>query len=345
MNKTALKNFAIYSREKLIKDIGDKARLIGIREDGISDPLSQSTLDMKAFDIGEKDPYRIYGEDLKKYEKLIEELEKREKGSDYNTAYNSLIEEIAYTWFNRIIAIRFMEVNNYMPDRMRVLSSGREGVREPEFVTYYRDTDIGISEVEFKNLDRLKLDGSNRAMEELFQILFIKQCNALNTNLPELFEKTDDYAELLLNISYEDPQGIIRKLIDDIGEEPFDVSETGQIEIIGWLYQYYNTVPKEEVDAAKKKVDKNTLPAKTQLFTPEWIVKYMVENSLGRLWIERKMAIGTDKTEEELAKEYGWKYYLPEAEQIEEVKIQLKDIREDRKELKIEDIKFMDPSM
>ena len=345
MNKTALRNFAIYSREKLIKDIEDKARLIGVREEGISDPLPQSTKDMKVFSIGEKDTYRIDGEDLKKYEKLIKELEKRQEEGDYNTAYNTLIEEVAYTWFNRIIAIRFMEVNNYMPDRMRVLSSGREGVREPEFVTHYRDTDIGIREEEFKNLDRLKLDGSNKAMEELFRILFIKQSNALNTNLPELFEKTDDYAELLLNISYEDPQGVVRKLIEDIGEEPFNISESGQIEIIGWLYQYYNTVPKAEVDAAKKKVDKNTLPAKTQLFTPEWIVKYMVQNSLGRLWIERKMAIGTDKTEEELAKEYGWKYYLPEAEQIEEVEIQLKNTREDRKELKIEDIKFIDPSM
>ncbi|MGO1468599.1 MAG: BREX-1 system adenine-specific DNA-methyltransferase PglX [Tissierella sp.] len=345
MNKTALKNFAIYSREKLIKDIEDKARLIGISEEGIADPLPQSTKDMKIFNIGEKDTYRIEGGDVKRYEKLVKEIEKRQEEDDYKTAYTTLVEEIAYIWFNRIIAIRFMEVNNYMPDKLRILSSGREGVREPEFVSRYRDTDIGISEEEFERLDRLKLDGSNKAMEELFQFLFIKQSNALNKQLPELFEKTDDYAELLVNISYEDPQGVIAKLIEDIGEEPFDISETGQIEIIGWLYQYYNTVPKEEVDASKKKVDKNTLPAKTQLFTPEWIVKYMVENSLGRLWIERKIAIGNDKTEEELAKEYGWKYYLPEAEQVEVVKIELKDLREDRKDLKIEDIKFMDPSM
>ncbi|NLW22229.1 MAG: BREX-1 system adenine-specific DNA-methyltransferase PglX, partial [Tissierellia bacterium] len=153
---------------------------------------------------------------------------------------------------------------------------------------------------------------------------------------------------LLLTISYTDPEGVVYKLIEDLGEEPFDINKTGQIEVIGWLYQYYNTVPKEEVDAAvkkNKKVDKNTLPAKTQLFTPEWIVKYMVQNSLGRLWIERKIAMGSSKSEEELAKEYGWEYYLPEAEQTEEVKVELKNIRKDRKNLRVEDIKFIDPSM
>lgn len=348
MDKTELKNFAMYSREKLIKDIENKAEFIGIKKEGINDPLPQSTKDMLIFDIGEMETHKIYGEDVRKYKKLIEELKKRDEESDYKTAYKTLIEEVAYTWFNRIIAIRFMEVNNYMPDKMRVLSSGKEGVREPEFVTYYRDTDIGIKEEEFEKLDELKLDGSAKAMEELFQFMFIKQCNALNKNLPKLFEKTDDYAELLLNISYTDPEGVVYKLIEDIGEEPFNIEETGQIEIIGWLYQYYNTELKAEVDAAvkkNKKVDKNTIPAKTQLFTPQWIVKYMVQNSLGRLWIERKIAIGTDKTEKELAKEYGWEYYLPEAEQVEEVKVELKNTRKDRKNLKVEDITFLDPSM
>lgn len=319
MNKTALKNFAIYSREKLIKDIEDKARLIGVGEEGIADPLPQSTKDMKVFSIGEKDTYRIDGEDLKKYEKLIKELEKRQEEGDYNTAYNTLIEEVAYTWFNRIIAIRFMEVNNYMPDRMRVLSSGREGVREPEFVTHYRDTDIGIREEEFKNLDRLKLDGSAKAMEELFQFLFIKQSNALNKTLPELFEKTDDYAELLLNISYEDPQGVVRKLIEDIGEKPFDISESGQIEIIGWLYQYYNEIPRDMViNIYKGNVKKEDIPAATQLFTTEWVVKYMVENSLGKYWLERNP---NSKIKDHM------KYLMPgDIETIDE-KISLEDIK------------------
>lgn len=352
MDKLALKNFAIYFREKLMKDIKNKAKLIGITEEDIKNPLPQSDTDMKVFNIGETDTYRISGGNVKKYNRLIEELKKREKGLDYKTAYKTLIEEIAYIWFNRIISIRFMEVNNYMPDKMRVLSSGREGVREPEFIIYYRDTDIGITEEEFKKLDELKLDGSVKAVDELFQFMFIKQCNALNKNLSELFGEIYDYAELLLNISYTDPEGVIYKLVEDIGEEPFDIEKTGQVETIGWLYQYYNTVPKADADISKKKVDKNTLPAKTQLFTPEWIVKYMVQNTLGRLWIERKMAIGTDKTEEQLAKEYGWKYYLPETEQAEKIKAKFKNIggnkkhlKRDRKHLKIEDIKFIDPSM
>ncbi len=288
MDKTALKNFAMYSREKLIEDIKSKAILVGITEEGINDPLPQSTNDMNVFDIGEIETHKIYGEDVKRYGKLIKELEKREVESDYKTAYKTLVEEIAYTWFNRIIAIRFMEVNNYMPDKIRVLSSGKEGVREPEFITYYRDTDIGITEEEFKKLDELKLDGSSKAMEKLFQFMFIKQCNALNKNLPELFEKTDDYAELLLNISYNDPEGVVYKLIENIGEGPFNIEETGQIEIIGWLYQYYNEVPRDQViNIYKGNVKKEDIPAATQLFTTQWVVKYMVENSLGKYWLER----------------------------------------------------------
>lgn len=319
MDKTALKNFAIYAREKLIKDIEDKARLIGIKEERIVEPLSQSTKDMKVFAIGQNDTYRIVGHDVIKYEKLIQELDKRTKEENYQTAYKTLIEEVAYTWFNRIIAIRFMEVNDYMPDRLRILSSERDGVKEPEFVTNYRDTDIGISEEEFEYLDKLKLDGSNKAMEEIFKILFIKQCNALNTNLPDLFERTDDYAELLLNISYEDPQGVVRKLLDDIGEEPFDISKNGQIEIIGWLYQYYNEVPRDKViNIYKGNVKKEDIPAATQLFTTEWVVKYMVENSLGKYWLERNPK---SKIKEDM------NYLMPgEIETIEE-KISPEDIK------------------
>lgn len=319
MDKTALKNFAIYAREKLIKDIQDKARLIGITEEGIIDPLPQSTDDLKIFHIGERDTYKISGDDVRKYEKLVKELRKREKESDYKTAYKTLIEEVAYTWFNRITAIRFMEVNNYMPDRMRVLSSGRKGVREPEFITYYRDTDIGITEEEFERLDELKLDGSKEAMDEMFQFMFIKQCNALNDYLPELFEKTDDYAELLLTISYTDPEGVVYKLIEDLGEEPFDINKTGQIEVIGWLYQYYNEELRDQViNIYKRNIKKEDIPAATQLFTTQWVVKYMVENSLGRYWLERNP---NSKLKEKM------KYLMPgEIEHIEE-RISPKDIK------------------
>ena len=168
---------------------------------------------------------------------------------------------------------------------MRVLSSG-ERVNEPEFVTHYEDTSLDFKDKEREQLASWKLDGSATAMENMFQLLFIKQCNALHENLPELFEKTNDYAELLLTISYNDPNGVLYKLVHDIPEEYFNIESedgNGQVEIIGWMYQYYNTERKDEVFSRPKsaKIQKEDIPAATQLFTPDWIVRYMVENSLG----------------------------------------------------------------
>lgn len=351
INKTAIKNFAVYSRNKLIQDIKNKAALIGITESDIKEPLSSSTGNIQLFDIGMQEPYRIEGKAIDQRNALIQELKSREKDSAYEIAYETLIEEVAYTWFNRIIAIRFMEVNNYMPDRMRVLSSGVEGINEPEFLTHVFETKFEFSKEEKNRIIELKTDGSNLAMDELFQFLFIKQCNALNTNLPELFEKTNDYTELLLTVSYNDVDGVISKLVQEVPEEDFDVTSLnghGQVEIIGWFYQYYNTDPKSIVDKAvksKKKVNKFQLPAKTQLFTPDWIVKYMVENSLGRLWIEKLHSSGDKRSEEEIASQFGWQYYLPEAEQVEDVGIYLGKIRKERSTLSVEDITFIDPAM
>jgi hypothetical protein len=350
MDKTVLKNFAIYARNKLIQEIKNKASMIGITEKGIQPPLPESTQDMLVFDIKAVETYKIYDEEVKQYKKLIEELNKRKDNSDHNTAYNTLIEEVAYTWFNRLIAIRFMEVNNYLPDKMRVLSSGRDGVNEPEFVTYYQDTSLNFTDRELEQLSNWKIDGSATAMEKMFHLLFIKQCNALNENLPELFEKTNDYAELLLTISYIDEEGVLYKLVNEIPEEYFDIESengNGQVEIIGWMYQYYNTERKDEVFSRpkSKKIQKEDIPAATQLFTPDWIVRYMVENSLGRLWIEKLIASGDDRSERKIAEEFNWKYYIPEAEQSLEVKEQLIEIRKDRKNVQIEDIKFIDPAM
>lgn len=350
INKAAIKNFAVYSRNKLIKDIKNKAALIGITESGIKEPLS-SAGNIQLFDIGTQEPYRIEGKAIEQRNALIRELKSREKDSAYETIYKALIEEVAYTWFNRIIAIRFMEVNNYMPDRMRVLSSGVERINEPEFITHVFETSFEFSEEEKHHIIELKTDGSNLAMDELFQYLFIKQCNALNDSLPELFEKTNDHTELLLTVSYNDVEGVIYKLVHDVPETDFDVNSengNGQVEIIGWMYQYYNTEPKSAVDKdvkAKKKVSKFQLPAKTQLFTPDWIVKYMVENSLGRIWIEKLLINGDSRTEKEIAEEFRWKYYLPEPKQEEAVEAYLREERKDRKNLSIEDIKFLDPAM
>lgn len=292
MDKTVLKNFAIYARNKLIQDIKNKASMIGITAKGIQAPLPESTSDMLVFDIKAVETYKIYGREVQQYGKLIAELKKREANEDYKTAYTTLIEEVAYTWFNRMIAIRFMEVNNYLPDKMRVLSSGREGVNEPEFVTHYEDTSLHFNDKEREQLADWKIDGSATAMDNMFQLLFIKQCNALHENLPELFEETNDYAELLLTISYNDPNGVLYKLVHDIPEEYFDIESedgNGQVEIIGWMYQYYNTERRDEVIniIGKKTVKKADIPAATQLFTTDWVVRYMVDNSLGKYWLER----------------------------------------------------------
>lgn len=292
MDKSVLKNFAIYARNKLIHDTITKASMLGITEEGIENPLPESNHDMKAFDIGAIETFKIYGKEVEQYNRLVGELKERAENSEYKTAYDGLIEEVAYTWFNRLIAIRFMEVNGYMPDRMRVLSSGREGVNEPEFVTNYFDTSLDFTDEELAKLEEWQADGSAEAMENMFHLLFIKQCNALNENLPELFEKTDDYSELLLTISYNDPDGVVYKLVHDIPEEYFDIESkdgNGQVEIIGWLYQYYNTERRDEVISVlgKKRVKKQDIPAATQLFTTDWVVRYMVDNSLGKYWLER----------------------------------------------------------
>lgn len=350
MDKTILKKFAIDARNQLIEEIRNKAALIGITEEGIHSSLPKSTSDLLLFDIGTVDPYILKGKEIRQYHRLVNELKQREENTNYETAYETLIEEIAYTWFNRLIAIRFMEVNNYMPNRMRVLSSGIDGVNEPELVTNYLDSGLDLTQEDLQQLAEWQLDGSARSMDHMFQFLFIKQANALNENLPELFERTDDYAELLLTISYNNPEGVLYKLVHGVPEEYFDVETEdghGQVEIIGWLYQYYNTEKKDEVFARpkSKKIPKEDIPAVTQLFTPDWIVQYMVQNSLGRLWIEKLLAEGDNRTEKEIAESFNWKYYIPEAEQELEVQKELIEIRADRKNLQLEEITFMDPAM
>ncbi|HZK22815.1 MAG TPA: restriction endonuclease, partial [Atopostipes sp.] len=255
------------------------------------------------------------------------------KQSDYATAYKNVIEEVAYTWFNRLIAIRFMEVNDYLPTRIRVLSSENDGKAEPDLVTHALEANLDYSAYEKDRIIQLKLDNK---LDELFRMLFIKQCNSLNSNLPELFEKTSDYTEILLNVSFTDKEGVVYHLVHDISEDDFNVSKEGQVEIIGWLYQYYNTEPKDETFALLKKnvkITKERIPAATQLFTPDWIVRYMVENSLGRLWLEGHP---NDELKE------NWEYYLDETEQEDDVQKHLDKIREEYKTIKPEDIKVIE---
>ena len=285
MNKTAIKNFAIWARNKLIADISYKAGLLGITEKGIKSPLPQSTHTVQFFDIGTKEPSSVTGVEIQQRKKLVEEIERKAKQSDYSTAYKNVIEEVAYTWFNRLIAIRFMEVNDYLPTRIRVLSSEGIGKAEPDLVTHALEANLDYSAYEKDRIIQLKHENK---LDELFRLLFIKQCNALNANLPELFEKTSDYTELLLNVSFTDKEGIVYHLINDIAEDDFNVSKEGQVEIIGWLYQYYNEERKNNViNINKGSIKKDDIPAATQLFTTDWVVRYMVDNSLGRYWVER----------------------------------------------------------
>ncbi|MDE7311389.1 MAG: BREX-1 system adenine-specific DNA-methyltransferase PglX [Eubacterium sp.] len=343
MDKTAIKNFSIWARNKLIADITYKAGLLGITGEGIKEALPQSTRDAEFYDIGTKEPYAIHGEEMKQRKELVNVIRKKETQLEYKDAYRNVIEEVAYTWFNRLISIRFMEVNDYMPAHIRVLSSESGTKLEPDLVTTPFDTEIEFTQQETEYIMQMKNDNQ---VDALFRFLFIKQCNALNAYLPKLFEKTSDYTELLLNVSVTDQDGIVYHLTHDIKEDDFNISKigedgkpTGQVEIIGWMYQYYNTEPKDEAFALLKKnvkITKERIPAATQLFTPDWIVRYMVENSVGRLWLE-------GHENEELKK--GWNYYLDEAEQEADVEEQLKAIREEYKNIKPEEIKVIDPCM
>ena len=332
MNKTAIKNFAIWARNKLIADVSYDARLIGITEDGIAKPLPQSFGGTQFFDIGTAEPYSISGEAVRQRDKLIEVIQQKEKDTDYKTAYQYVIEEVAYTWFNRLIAIRFMEVNDYLPSHIRVLSS-ESGKLEPDLVTTPFDAELPFTAEEEAQIFQLKQDNK---LDEVFRILFLKQCNALNEILPALFEKTKNYTELLLSLSVIDQDGVVYHLIHDIPEDDFNIERGGQVEIIGWLYQYYNTEPKAAAFAKNGKITKEEIPAVTQLFTPDWIVRYMVENSLGRLWVEGHPDCGLKE---------NWKYYLEEAQQESEVQAKLAEIRKEYAALNPEDIKLIDPCM
>ena len=343
MDKTAIKNYAIWARTKLIEDIKYKASLLGITEKGIADALPQSTTQEQYFDIGTREPYAIRGVQIAQRRSLVEAIKKKAQESDYLTAYNSIIEEVAYTWFNRFIAVRFMEVNDYLPCKIRVLSAV-DGRQEPDIVQNPFDAKLDYTSAEEELISQHQM---NNEGDKLFNMLFVKVCNDLSKVLPQLFEAEQDYTELLLNISYTDQDGLIYKLVHDIPEDNFDVNAVdeegkpvGQVEIIGWLYQYYNTEPKNETFALLKKnvkITKERIPSATQLFTPDWIVRYMVENSLGRLWYEGHPESADLKEE--------WKYYLDEAQQEEAVQAEIAKLKEEYAKLRPEDIKVIDPCM
>lgn len=309
MNKNAIKNFAVSARIMLIQAVTQKAFEYEITENGKNDP-SQAAVNGQSLTSAEQSQRA----------QLIAQIQAK--------GFASTMEEAAYTWFNRFIALRFMEVNNYLPSHTRIFSD-EDGNFKPEVLT---------------DAVNLEIDGLDKALvlelleqqknEQLYQYIIITQCNALNEGLPEMFERIGGWTELLFpkNLLRED--SVIAHMVKDIPESDWN----DQVQIIGWLYQYYNSEPKDKVFANLKKnvkISAADIPAATQLFTPDWIVRYMVENSLGRLWTE-----GHGKTENA-----NWKYYLEEAEQEDSVKSELENLRAAYREIQPEQIKIIDPCM
>lgn len=284
MDKRAINNFAVKARRDLIRDITNKLGLLGIDEAGIQEKRAESTAEIEYY--GEL-AYEISGDDIRLRRELVSHLKSR-VADDWNTVLQDFIEEVAYTWFNRIIAIRFMEVNDYLPSKTRVLSS-ENGRTEPDILTEAFDIEDDLHGFNSNQRALLAKALDTEIPEDLdkaYTMLFIKQANALNDNLPYLFERTSDYMQLLFTPSYHD--GVIKDLIDVIPENDFDVQLEGQVEIIGWLYQYYNEEPHNAVvNINGGTVKTNDIPAATQLFTTDWVVRYMVDNSLGKYYLER----------------------------------------------------------
>lgn len=349
MNKNAIKKFAIEARKKLIDSVTDKAGMLGITEKSCSEPITKGP-DFEVYQTVAGTEVTLNKRQCEQRRRLVSQIESR--------GFEAVVEEVAYTWFNRICAIRFMEVNDYLPNRVRVLSSEKEGKMEPDLVTQAPDVDLNLTAQEKEEIINWKMSGTSDDTDKMYCKLFLKQCHQLHNILPGLFEADSDYMELLFGISYTNKDDVIYMLVNQetgIPEADFNVSTldeegnpTGQVEIIGWLYQYYNTELKDDTFAKLKKnvkITKERIPAATQLFTPGWIVRYMVENSVGRIWIEHLRAVDPSTDEKATAEKLGWKYYLPEAEQEESVNVKLAEIRATYKDLKPTDITCIDPCM
>lgn len=343
MEKAPIKKFAVEARKKLKADVTFQLERYGITEKGIVEPQTSTDKEL-VFDLGNGNVQTIRGvRAVNQYKNLAAHVRGFYTADEPKKELEQFIEEIAYTWFNRLIAIRFMEVNRYLP--VRVLSSEITGQKLPDLVKAPFSGDLEFTEDEKKRI--FELQDANKE-DDLFRFLFFKQCNDLSRILPRLFEDLDgsnSFSELLIVLSFNDPNGVVYRLVNEVDERWFDIHATdedgkpiGQVQIIGWMYQYYNTEPKDKVFADLKKnikISKQNIPAATQLFTPDWIVRYMVENSLGRLWYEGHP--GFDKSE--------WKYYLDEAPQEPQVEQQLQEIRAQYAKMEPEQLKVIDPCM
>ena len=343
MEKAPIKKFAVEARKKLKADVTFQLERYGITENGIVEPQTSTDKEL-VFDLGNGNTQTIKGERyVNQYRNLAAHVRGFYTTDEPKKELEQFIEEIAYTWFNRLIAIRFMEVNRYLP--VRVLSSEITGQKLPDLVKAPFSGDLEFTEDEKKRI--FELQDANKE-DDLFRFLFFKQCNDLSRILPRLFENLEghnSFSELLITLSFNDPNGVVYRLVNEVDERWFDIHTVdedgkpmGQVQIIGWMYQYYNADLKDQVfkDLKKNiKISKQNIPAATQLFTPDWIVRYMVENSLGRLWAEGHP--GFDKSQ--------WKYYLDEAPQEPQVEQQLQEIRAQYAKMEPEQLKVIDPCM
>lgn len=322
MDKNAIKKYAVWARRELISRVSQKAAFYGIT-DTDHGTVGAESVDGRVLTAVEK----------KQRDALIHQIQK--------DGYEQVMEEVAYTWFNRFSALRYMEVNGYLPTHVRVFTDDT-GALKPQILTE-------AINLELDGLDMQKvydLKNSNQD-EALYRYLLITQCNALNAILPGMFQKIEDYTELLLPDNLLREGSVIEQMVTTIPEEDW----TDQVQIIGWLYQYYNAEKKDEVFAALKKnvkITKENIPAATQLFTPDWIVRYMVENSLGRLWIERNAGSAIDEYDERPGDQneyllHNWKYYVFEAKQSPVVEKELSEKRKALAGLAPEQIKCIDP--
>ena len=338
MNKGAIQRFAIWARNELIAQVSQRAYQYGITKEGCGEA--------NAVTVGGR---ALTGDEQKQRKELVDQI--RSKG------YTQVMEEVAYTWFNRFIALRFMEVNNYLPSHIRVFSDST-GAFKPEILS-------DVLHLDLPGLNREKVAEyiESNDTEGLYRYLLLTQCNALNEPLPRMFEKMGGYTELLLPNNILKQDSVLGHMVADIPEADW----TDQVQIIGWLYQYYNSELKDDTFALLKKnvkITKERIPSATQLFTPDWIVRYMVENSLGRIFIDKRKnegvfadGRGADEmtweeseakriaNEKTIAEQMGWKYYLPEAEQTEEVRQQLDEIQREYANLDVKEIKVIDPCM
>lgn len=294
MNKNAIKSYAVWARNELMKQVAQKAYEYGVTESSLPD-----------YNTDNVNGRLLSSDEKKQLNELINEVKKN--------GYKHVIEEVAYTWFNRFIALRYMEVNNYLPQRIRVFTNDNNEFK-PDLLT-------DAIHVELEGLDKQKVFDyiEENKQEELYKYLLLTLCNDMNQYLPDMFTSIKDYKTLLFPDNLLKEDSVLAKLITDIDED----SWTDQVQIIGWLYQYYIQMPKDELIHAKKQYRNDDVPFVTQLFTPDWIVRYLVENTLGNYYVRKNP--NTDLIND-------WKYFIKNNSTENSLK-------------KIEDIKFIDPCM